>query len=140
MENSNSSNVTDSPTFDKKRIEALADGIFAFGMTLLVPDLKQDFPKGLSFSFLAAAVGHRLFYYIIAFIILGMYWTGHHAEFYYIKRTDRLHLWLNIFILMFIAIMPFSTSLLGSNVDKVFAVFVYNCNITIITICYLLHW
>lgn len=128
------------PTFEKRRIEALADGIFAFAMTLLVLDLKQDFPKGLSFSALGAAVAHKLFYYIITFIILGMYWTGHHAEFNYIKRTDRLHLWLNILILMFIAIMPFSTSLLGSSVDRVFAIFVYSCNITAITISYLLHW
>jgi uncharacterized membrane protein len=126
--------------FEKRRIEALADGIFAFAMTLLVLDLKQDFPKELSFSALGAAVAHKLFYYIITFIILGMYWTGHHAEFNYIKHTDRLHLWLNILILMFIAIMPFSTSLLGSSVNRIFAIFVYSCNITAITISYLLHW
>jgi len=129
-----------SPTFDKKRVEALADGIFAFAMTLLVLDLKQIFPKNASASFLVSAVGQKLFHYIITFIILGMYWTGHQVEFYYIKRTDRLHLWLNILILMFIAIMPFSTSLLGSEANKVFSIFVYSCNITAITISYLLHW
>ncbi len=127
--------MTDSPTFDKKRIEALADGVFAIAMTLLALDLKHDFPKGVSFLSYLTDVGHRLFYYIITFIILGMYWTGHHAEFHYIKRTDRLHLWLNIFILMFIAVMPFSTSLLGSNVDEGLAVFIYSCNITLISIC-----
>lgn len=128
------------PRYETRRVEALADGIFAFAMTLLVLDLKQDFPKGTAFSTLTRMVSHRLFYYLITFIILGVYWTGHHAEFSYIRRTDRAHLWLNILLLMFVAIMPFSTSLLGSDVDQVFAVTMYSCNITTIILAYWVHW
>jgi len=34
--------------------------------------------------------------YAFSFIVLGVYWIGHHNQFHYIKRSDRVFLWVNI--------------------------------------------
>src|SRR5438093_10341399 len=51
--------------------------------------------------------------YVFSFVVLGVYWIGHHNQFHYIKRTDRVFLWVNILFLLTIGFVPFSTSLLG---------------------------
>jgi len=99
----------------KTRIEALTDGIFAIAMTLMVFDIK------------VAPVAHmdqwnlrheliqlwpRFLAYVISFVMLGVYWVGHHNQYHYIRRTDRPFLWINIFFLMGVSLIPFSTSLL----------------------------
>ena len=126
--------------FDTTRIQALADGIFAFAMTLLVIDMKDILPHEEGFWLLMAHLGQKLLYYILSFLILGLFWTGHQAEFKYIERTDRLHLWLNIALLMCVATIPFSASLLAGDKHKLFSVVVYSCSITFTTAAYLLHW
>lgn len=126
--------------FDTTRIQALADGIFAFAMTLLVLDLKDVAPARGEFWHLMHQLSQKLVYYAVSFLILGMFWTGHHAEFHYIKKTNRVHLWLNVFLLMTIATIPYSTSLLTAQANRLFAVVVYSVNITLTTAAYLLHW
>ncbi|GAB3713723.1 hypothetical protein GCM10027592_53170 [Spirosoma flavus] len=41
----------------------------------------------------------KLFPYVVSFLILSIYWTGHQYRFYFIKLITRKHLWINgIFI------------------------------------------
>ncbi len=132
---------TDGETgFNTTRIQALADGIFAFAMTLLVIDLKDIAPHDEGFWLLMGHLGQKLLYYLLSFLILGLFWTGHQAEFKYINKTDRLHLWLNILLLMCVAAIPASASLLAGDKHKLFSVVVYSCVITFTTAAYLLHW
>ena len=99
-----------------RRIEALADGIFAFAMTLLVlsltlPDATQT---KLSLSQLLAGQWPKFFNYALSFLLLAIFWIVHHQQFHVIRRTDRLHVWINVGILMFVALMPFSASILAN--------------------------
>jgi len=99
------------------RIEALADGIFAIAMTLLVLTLdlpevgKQLTQTGLDRLLLQQIP--KFSNYALSFILLAIFWIVHHQQFYFIQRTNRGHLWINIFVLMFVALIPFSTSLIG---------------------------
>ena len=105
--------------FGTSRIEALADGIFAVAMTLLVLDVKL--PGGESFSTDAAllervlSLEHTFIIYFISFVVLGMFWVGHHAQFHYIRYVDHTLLWLNLLFLFFITSVPFATDLLGDH-------------------------
>jgi uncharacterized membrane protein len=128
------------PGFETLRIQTLADGIFGISMTLLVLDLKMGAPMSGDLIQQLRGILPKLFAYVISFLILGLYWTGHHAEFHYICRTDRRHLWLNILILMGVALVPFSASLLAEEKTKTLAVLVYCSNIVLITGAFLLHW
>jgi len=67
--------------------------------------------------------------YAFSFVVLGIYWIGHHNQFHYVKRTDRVFLWVNIFFLLTIGFVPFSTSVLGEYPFSPTAVRVYGANL-----------
>lgn len=99
------------------RISALIDGIFAIVMTILVLDIKVPHEMG---SFKQVNIeqfltGHfqDIIVYMIVFITLGYLWYVHHNQSHYIQHTDRNHLWISILTLMFIALIPFSSSLVN---------------------------
>ena len=115
----------------KARIEALTDGIFATVMTVLV--LALSLPQaGLKEPDLESAIvklSPHILAYAFSFIVLGVYWVGHHNQFHYIKRTDRVFLWVNILFLLTIGFVPFSTSLLGEYPFSPTAVRIYGANL-----------
>jgi len=102
----------------KSRLESLSDGIFAFAMTLLViglslPDkssitLSNQFASNLLVSLYSA-----FFHYVLAFLILGAFWLAHHIQIHPIHSLNRTYVWLNLSTLMFVALLPFSTSFSG---------------------------
>ncbi len=47
--------------------------------------------------------------------MIGLFWMGHHEQFSYIRRVDGVMLWLNLFFLMTIGLIPFVTSLLSDH-------------------------
>jgi uncharacterized membrane protein len=103
--------------FGTTRIEALSDGIFAVAMTLLVLDIKLpgDEPfasSGELFAHLWSLARHYLLYFV-TFIVLGMLWIGHHAQFHFIRYVDHTLLWINLMFLFVITSIPFATDLLG---------------------------
>ena len=123
------------------RIAALADGVFAIVLTLLVIDIKA--PEVSSASQLPHALlelGPKFFSYALTFAITGIFWFGHYMEFHYIKRSDRLHLWLNLLFLMAIAFLPFSASLLGANLTVPLAAAFYGVHLAVLGFIRYLHW
>ena len=100
-----------------KRIEALVDGIFAIAMTLLVlnlniPQLVYPVPDATMQNILIG-LGPKLFTYALSFILLAIFWRVNHSQFYHIKRANTSLLWITILWLLFVALVPFSTSLTG---------------------------
>lgn len=98
------------------RLETLADGVFAIVMTLLVFELRIPELPGAAAADLWAAVvllGPSLLSFIVSFLVLGVYWVGHHSQFQHIRRADQTLLWLNILFLMCVSLVPFSAGMLG---------------------------
>ncbi|MHB8604768.1 MAG: TMEM175 family protein [Thermoplasmatota archaeon] len=99
------------------RLETLADGVFAIAMTLLVFDLKVPDASAIhNGGDLAAAlwsIRSNLVTFVMSFIVMGIYWVGHHNMFSNFRRVDRPFLWLNIGFLFLIALLPFTTAVLG---------------------------
>jgi uncharacterized membrane protein len=125
-----------------RRIEALADGIFAIAMTLLVltltlPDMAET---KLNLSQLLADQWPKFFNYALSFLLLAIFWIVHHQQFHVIRRTDRGHIWINIGILMFVALMPFSTDIAGDYSDETLAEIVFGANLLILGLLFLLNW
>ncbi|MBL7062059.1 MAG: DUF1211 domain-containing protein [Dehalococcoidia bacterium] len=125
-----------------RRIEALADGIFAIAMTLLVltltlPDMAQT---KLSLSQLLADQWPKFFNYALSFVLLAIFWIVHHQQFHVIRRTDRGHVWINIGILMFVALMPFSTDVVGSYGNETLAELLFSANLMVLGLLFLLNW
>lgn len=101
----------------KGRMEALTDGIFAIAMTLLVLELKvPDLPKSTSPEELLKSIGHEapaFFSFWVSFLYCGLLWVLHHLAMHFIRYLQIALVWLNLFFLMAISVMPFSCGLLG---------------------------
>jgi uncharacterized membrane protein len=111
------SSSTERKTYQPERVMAFSDGVMAVAITLLVLDLKL--PEGVSDSELAAALRgslHSVTCYALSFIVIGLFWMAHHEQYSYIRRVDPPLLWLNLFFLMTIGLIPFLTSVLSDHV------------------------
>lgn len=130
--------------FTPNRLEALTDAVFAIVMTLLVlelsipeivhPSLQAELPRRL------LELWPKLYSYVLSFIVLGLLWRLHHLAFHYIKRSDNVLVWLNIIFLMFVALIPFSTSLLGNYGTEQIPVVVYAINVLLALVMRLIIW
>lgn len=121
----------------KVRLEALSDAVFAIVMTLLVIDIQVPELAGSISSFeLRHAIedlGPLFAAYFMSFAILAMFWMSHNFFYeYYVKSIDRVLPLLNITYLAFIALIPFSTRLIGSYPNNLTAVLWYGCNVFIL--------
>ena len=101
---------------DTRRVETLADGVFAIAMTLLVLEVHvPDIAEPVTGTAMLDALGSILpsvAGYAVSFVILGMIWIGHHNQFHFIRRVNRPLLWINIFYLLCVAFVPFATAFL----------------------------
>ncbi len=128
---------------EKSRIAALVDGVFAVAMTLLVLDLKL--PEGVKISDDAEAwrqlveLKSHFSIYVLSFIVLGIFWIGHHSLFHFVRRVNRSLLWLNLLFLLFITLLPFSTNLLSGHSPLHIPVAVYGTNLLLLSLTSLLH-
>lgn len=126
------------------RLEALADGIFAIAMTLLVLNLTlPDGPPGTAQTSLADLItgqGYKFFNYALSFLLLAIYWIVHHQQFHHIKRVDTRLLWINIFMLMFVALIPFSTDVVGDYSGQTLGELFFAGNLFILSLLFLLNW
>jgi uncharacterized membrane protein len=99
------------------RIEALSDGVFAIVMTLLVIELSVPIISKLraeeELGLMLLDMWPKFFAFVISFLVLGILWFTHHSQFHYAKRSNGTIAWLNILFLMFVALIPFSTAMIG---------------------------
>lgn len=109
-----------------ERLVFFSDAVFAIAITLLVLEIKvpEHIPEGglvgLLPELLPKLAGH-----VVSFIVLGIYWVGHHNMFMHIKRHDRTLLWLNHLFLLCIASMPFVAGLITHHGDDLLAIASY---------------
>jgi uncharacterized membrane protein len=118
-----------SDRFDTESVHDLSGAVFAFALTLLILDLVvPEIPKGSSETVLVGALVNlwpHILTYVISFGLIASYWVLHRRIFTFIKRADRMFLWMNLLFLMCIAFMPFATKLMGAYPRYHVALFTY---------------
>ena len=115
----------------KNRIEAFADGIFAFAATLLILNIAVDQTHALGPQLLRIWPSYAA--YAISFITIGIIGANHHQVMHQIAHVDRFFLMVTVLFLMFIAFIPFPTRLLASDIqtsDAEAAALVYGITLT----------
>ncbi len=130
--------------FTTSRLEALSDGVFAIVMTILVLELGVPLITGTSAN---TELLHKLLEmwlkflaYGVSFLVLGVIWINHHLMSHHIRRADNKLVWINIIMLMFVALVPFSTSLLGEYGETQTAIVAYGANILLCLIMGFTLW
>jgi uncharacterized membrane protein len=96
------------------RIVFFSDAVMAIAITLLVLDIRLPENAGNLGPQLLAMLPKYLGW-AVSFWVIALYWVAHHRCYRYIQRYDRRLMYLNFLFLMFIAFMPFPTTLLFSN-------------------------
>lgn len=122
------------------RLLTLSDGVFAIAMTLLVlsipvPELGNH-PPNWQVTEAVFNLTPNLTAFAVSFIIVGNYWTAHHRTFRRGERVDGRLLWLNLIVLLFVCLVPFSTDFLIHYGSTTAAIEVYYGNLVIIGIAF----
>jgi uncharacterized membrane protein len=95
---------------DRSRLEAFSDGVFAVAITLLALNLTLAGPGRVSLQH--QLWEHRWSFgaYLLSFLIVGIIWVNHHVLIRSIALVDRTLLFLNLVLLLFVVLIPFSTA------------------------------
>jgi uncharacterized membrane protein len=125
------------------RIEALSDGVFAIALTVLVLNIQipeSDHPNAGDLAAKLALLWPKFASYGMSFIMLGVLWIGHHFQFIYVRRSDRVLLWINLLFLLAITFLPFATGVLANYYRVPLAVLLYGGTLFVAGATLLGHW
>ena len=92
--------------------------MFAIAITLLALPLALPRGDGVEVWGELQRLGPSFRSFCISFVVIGAYWIGHRGIFLLVERSDRRLLWLNLLLLFFIVLLPFTTSLVGEHGDQ----------------------
>jgi uncharacterized membrane protein len=127
-----------------ERIEALSDGIFGVGMTLLVLDLRLPAAEVIhgeqALSAALVSVLPQLAMYMMSFMTLGIFWLGQQTQLSHLERSDRHLTWINIAFLFPVTLMPFSTKLMAEFSQSRVALILYWLNILLLGLGLYVSW
>ncbi|RZK34820.1 MAG: DUF1211 domain-containing protein, partial [Hymenobacter sp.] len=96
-----------------ERLILFTDAVFAIAITLLVIEIKV--PELHHATEEAAMEGlqrliPKFIGFFISFFVIAIYWVAHHRIFRFVHRLDNRLIWINLFFLLGIVLMPFTTA------------------------------
>ncbi|MEO8794960.1 MAG: TMEM175 family protein [Daejeonella sp.] len=102
-----------------KRVETLSDSIIAIIITIMIIELKipdlNDSNRKYEMIIMVNNLIPYFITYAFSFMMIGILWTNHHHMFHLLERTDAGLLWHNFLFLFLTSLIPFATSIVGSN-------------------------
>jgi len=96
------------------RLEAFSDGVFAIAITLLVLELRVP-TAGEGLLGELAKEWPTYVGYFISFAFIGGAWMAHSNMTRFIQAADAALLRLNLLLLLFVSLLPFTTSLMATH-------------------------
>lgn len=99
--------------FPNDRVNNFCDAVFAIAMTLLILEIKIPTAADLT-SYGTSGVLLRLIPsfvgFFISFLVTALYWRAHLILAQFVKTYDNRLLWLTVWLLMSVVLLPFSTA------------------------------
>ena len=120
---------------DPGRLIGLTDGIFGMVMTLLGIELLNE----MDFITFLQSNAHTFGLTIVSFILVSSFWIYHH-EFLKIDSFNILHLWIHMFFLACISVIPFTTSMMGVYSEFLIAEALFGLNILLAILIFLIMY
>ncbi len=109
-----------------ERIVFFSDAVIAIAVTLLAIDIMPPEAELTQLPLALVSLAPRLGIFALSFLIIGSFWVGHHVTFTFIRQYDYKLVWLNLVFLLFVALIPFASSLLGAYQFEQTAVIIYS--------------
>lgn len=101
-----------------ERLTFFSDAVFAIAITLLVIEIHVPHPAADTNEAWVQALADlapQFAGFILSFIVVGALWAAHHRVFGLLRHYDPSIVWPNLFLLMAIAFMPFSSALMSAH-------------------------
>jgi uncharacterized membrane protein len=121
--------------FHTDRINNFCDAVFAIAMTLLILEIKVPNHEQMESIGLVGSLKHLIpsfVGFLISFLVTGLYWRAHLSIAKYAKSYDNRQLWLTIWLLLFIVLLPFSTALYSEYFNYNHSFIFYCANLVLI--------
>jgi uncharacterized membrane protein len=110
------------PVYPSDRVNNFSDAIYAIAITLLVLEVKIPSADEVAQRGIAGVLTVRIpnfIGFVVSFFVTALFWKAHLLLFRKVKAISSRLLWLNLWQLLFVVLMPFSTALysyyVGSN-------------------------
>ena len=100
--------------FQLDRLISFSDAVFAIAITLLVIEIRVPELKDPSVNELFTALRERILgflAFVLSFFVIGQFWISHHRLFGYVTSYNNGLIWLNLNMLFWIVLVPFTTGL-----------------------------
>ncbi len=121
--------------YPSDRVNNFSDAIFAIAITLLVLEVKVPATADLETYGTIGALQKLIPSFIglfISFFVTAAYWRAHLAFAQYIKTYDSQLVWLTIWLLLFVVLLPFSTGFYAKNFNYNGPFIFYSLNLVLI--------
>jgi uncharacterized membrane protein len=122
------SSATETERRELDRVGAFSDGVFAIAITLLVLNIEVPDVPGSELGSAISDLSDDFVAYGIGFAVIGLFWFEHHRLFALLGRASGRLVVVNTALLALIALMPFTTAVLG-RYDEPLAVALYAGNV-----------
>jgi uncharacterized membrane protein len=126
-----------------ERIVFFSDAVFAIAITLLALEIRlpEDIAHAGNHELLQSlfSIWPKYLGYFIGFLSIGNFWVIHHRQYQYIERYDPRLMFINLLVLMAVAFIPFSTSVISVNGNRT-ATILYALNASLVGILSTLLW
>ena len=120
--------ATEAERRELDRVGAFSDGVFAIAITLLVLNIEVPDVPGSDLASAISDLSDDFVAYGIGFAVIGLFWYEHHKLFASLGRASGRLVLVNTALLALIALMPFTTAVLG-RYDEPLAVALYAGNV-----------
>jgi uncharacterized membrane protein len=130
-------------SYNRDRVIALSDGIFAIAITLLVLEIVPDIADTVTGSALVDELldmWPALMAYFLSFLVIGRFWDSHRTVFRYIHLVDARVVWTNLLVVLWITLIPATAALLGSHWEEPAALILYAVNLLLVVASYWGLW
>jgi uncharacterized membrane protein len=118
-----------------ERLVFFSDAIVAIAITILVFNLKITREDSQHFTFTDLLQAWPKFVaFFLSFFIIALFWKIHHQFFFYIRSINDMLLWNNVGWLLFLVLLPFSTTLVSIHFRDPAAMVVYCANVFFINL------
>ncbi|MEO7916524.1 MAG: TMEM175 family protein [Dokdonella sp.] len=108
----------DSTSHALERLVFFSDAVFAIVITLLVLEIRTpELGSAASERQWLTAILELLPHFgafMLSFLVIGALWMSHHRLFMMVRQYDERLLWPNLLLLLSVAFLPFTTSLLST--------------------------
>ncbi len=129
--------------FQVERLILFSDAVFAIAITLLIIEIKIP-ELGEHEELLNAFKSNNTFYgffgLALSFAIIVQFWTNHHRLFGYVNNYTGKLLWLDLNMLFWIVLMPFSSALISKYFSHDSVWMMYSLNLFMIGISLYFLW